>query len=338
MLTQAQIAENISWLMGYGSPAVRFLTHKHILGTNPDDESLFALWREVEASKEVVSIFANQQGDGSWCCGNPWAAKPSYIPAAGYSPFTPKFVTAVWVLSVLGDMGFAVSDPRIRKATDYVLRYQWESGLFDRFHLPQKRQSAQREDPSFNAPCELGIYLTSLGKIGMGQDPRLAKSYDLLLRWQREDGGWIAQYHKEERNWSRSCPAASHGAAMGLYYSGKDDCRDTLRRGLRFQTWHLALKGEDEIRTFFFHGHNTVKELLALSELGECLNERPVKVLLAWLAGMYRPGEGCFSFTGKRPTSASPGWMRYNAYHLLEDDWLTYYATRIAVNLQKSGH
>jgi hypothetical protein len=338
VLTDQQIANNLSWLLENGSPAVRYLTHAHLLDTHAED--LAGLWQEVEASTEAQAILAAQRADGSWFSANPWAGKPSYEPAPGYSPFTPKYVTAVWVLSVLGDTGFTVQDSRIHRAVEYILAYQWSSGLFSRANVrpasddPRAERRADRR--ADNAPCELGVYLTALGKVGMGTDPRLTRSYDLLRRWQREDGGWISQWHKEQRNWWRSCPASSHGAVMALYHSGRPECWEALRRGLEFLVWHLSLKQEAEIRTFLYHGHNMVRELIVLSELGVGLAEPPVRALLDWLAGMYRPDEAHFSYQGRRPTSSSPGWQRYGTYHLVEDDWLTYYATRVAINLRLS--
>jgi hypothetical protein len=121
---------------------------------------------------------------------------------------------------------------------------------------------------------------------------------------------------------------------MALFYSGRPEYRQALCRGLEFLVWHLALQQEAEIRSLFYHGHNTVKELLVLSELGLALSERPVGALVEWLSEMYCADEAHFSYPAKRPTTSSPGRVRYHLYHLAEDDWLTYYATRIAVNLQ----
>ena len=347
MLKPEQIARNISWLVANGSPSVRYLTHRHLLKRTRRSKELRQLWESVQASDEVAEIFASQESDGSWCSANPWARRPYYIPSAGYSPFTPKYVTTVWVLSVLGDMGFTVEDPRIGKAKEYVLGFQWPSGQFSRFnvkgsptgsHGDAKAEATEDSFRKFGAlpPCELGIYLTALGKVGMGRDRRLRKSYDLLVRMQEEDGGWITPLHKEERGWWRSCPQSSHGGAMALYYSRCPRYRDALRRGLQFLVWHLSIKRPDEICQPYYHGHNTVKETLAFSELAVGLDESPVQAQLKWLASMYRPSEAQFSFPGKRPTKSSHGRIRYQLHHVLEDDWLTYYGTRIAVNLNSA--
>jgi hypothetical protein len=81
--------------------------------------------------------------------------------------------------------------------------------------------------------------------------------------------------------------------------------------------------------------------------------------LLDWLKGYYRPGEGVFR-TQEKPISnfvrhisvirsefeeklgtdywttvakTSAPVLRYHLYHLVEDDWLTYYLIRIALNM-----
>ena len=80
---------------------------------------------------------------------------------------------------------------------------------------------------------------------------------------------------------------------------------------------------------------------------------------LNWLQGYYRPAEGVFR-TQAKPIpgfiqhitaiikafeashgsgywesipKASPGVLRYQLFHLVEDDWLTYYLTRLGQNL-----
>ena len=83
-----------------------------------------------------------------------------------------------------------------------------------------------------------------------------------------------------------------------------------------------------------------VKELLMLSEFGIGMDARPVRVVLEWLRGMYVQEEGCFRYQGKpisrhkfRQDGATPAVLKYRLYHLVEDDWLTYYMTRVARNM-----
>jgi hypothetical protein len=89
------------------------------------------------------------------------------------------------------------------------------------------------------------------------------------------------------------------------------------------------------------------------------MSVQPIQVLLGWLKGYYRPGEGMFrtqenpipdfvrhvsaimkEFENKYGTAywgtiakTNASVLRYHLYHLVEDDWLTYYLTRIALNM-----
>jgi len=76
------------------------------------------------------------------------------------------------------------------------------------------------------------------------------------------------------------------------------------------------------------------------SEFHVGLEEKPVQAMLEWLMTMYCPDEGCFKYTGKpiskysrREDGMDSRVAKYRLYHLIEDDWLTYYATRIGANL-----
>ena len=340
ILSTDQIERNITWLLGNSSAPVRYLTHKHLLDTPDDSELMQTLWHQVGKSPDVQEIFSKQKEDGSWCAGGSWAQHPSYIPKNGYSAFTPKYVTTVWILSVLGDMGFTIKDERVMRAFEYAMTYQLPNGLFSRFKVPQEVQHVQQP---VNAPCELSVYLLGLGKVSGGDIAPMEKSYSLLLGWQRGDDGWVLERHKQEQNWNRSCPWSSYHATTALYYSNNPAYRDALVGGLEFLVWHLSIKKDHQLQRFFYHGHSTVHELVMLTEYGIGLQEKAVNTILQWLMTMYNADRGCFQYTGK-PISQyswrkgdymSPPVAKYRLYHLIEDDWLTYYATRIARNLME---
>jgi hypothetical protein len=328
-LTEKQLSQCLEWLLANGSPPVQYLTLRHLLKADPESAKMRAAWRQVLKSPDAEEILSKQRPDGSWYDGGSWAFGPRYMPKTGYSPFTPKYVTAVWVLSLLGDMGFTIAQAPIRRAVHYILSFLNPNGLFSRFRNDNVHQVTGAD----NWPCDQGVYLTALGKVGMGGDPRLDASYDLLVRWQREDGGWVTQKHKVERNWCRSCPASTGGVVSAFYFSGRDSLREPLLRGLEFQVWHWAQKPQDEIRRFFYHGHNTLRELLMLVELNTHTEKRSVRQLLEWLASMYQEKEHCFRCPQPTTQGLSAQVAKYRLYHLTDPDWLSYYAARIAAAL-----
>lgn len=342
MLNKKEIEQNINWLLSKGSAPVKYLTHIHLLEENPNSREMRELWRSMEKDPSSLEIFSKQQKDGSWCTGGSWAPPPSYLPKGGYTPVSPKYVTTAWILAILGDMRFDFHNEQVRRACEYSLKYQQPNGV-----LTEKKDWSEDEgsDPNpRNMPCRMSIQLDGLAKVGMARDKRLRKSFDLLKRWQRKDGGWVQEGHKDGtaspyKIWSRSCPWVTYFATSALYHSGDSDYKGAMFKGINFLLWHLNQKQDQEIKRFFWHGHDTVRELLMFSESNIGSTQRPVHVLLNWLEGMYDSDIGCFQYCGKplsrmkrREDGATSQVMKYRMYHLIENDWFTYYMTRIESN------
>jgi hypothetical protein len=337
ILSKAEIDNNIAWLVQNASSSVRYLTYCHLLKMDTNSVDARRLWGDVQKDKDVREIFAKQKADGSWCAGGPWASPPSYIPKGGCTPVSPKYVTATWILWILGDAGFNMQDKSIRKACDYVLAFQCRNGF-----IPETDKDKYEVDVQIleNMPCRFSLMLIGLGKVGAFCDTRLASSYKLLVRWQREDGGWILQKHKEERNWHRSCPYSTFHATYALHVANNERYKEPIRKGLMFLLHHLSQKEGSEIKKFFYHGHSIIHELLMFSEFGIGLDTKPVRTILEWLSEMYDAREGCFAYNGKpiakysrRKDGMDARVAKYRLYHLIETDWFTYYMTRISQNM-----
>jgi hypothetical protein len=340
------------WLVDNASPPVRYLTYKHILKTDPQSKPMKELWRCVEHGSDAEEILSRQNEDGSWFSGGPWGPRGYRRQTGrGYTVSRPKFVTTAWLLPFLGEMGFTVEDERIQKTWEYMLQDTDFPG-----HIA---------DPAPKVANCCGLYavpLWALASIGMASDERLQGAWDWLALCQRTDGGWLNPNHLADSPtpsktqgrwpWGRSCVWGSFFAAQALFYADDARRRQALPAVLEFLLWHLSQKDPKHIQTWVYHGHNTVKELLDM-------RAQPIQVLLEWLKGYYRPGEGVFrtqdepissfvrhisaivqefedrygaAYWGTIPKTGGPV-LRYHLYHLVEDDWLTYYLTRIALNM-----
>lgn len=228
-----------------------------------------------------------------------------------------------------GQMGFDASDPRVARACDYAFTD----------HPPASEMDG----------CGLASFLSVMGAVGMADDSRVAPYYTRLLATQMDDGGWLAAGHLDGSHapykiWDRGCPMATHHGALALYWSGQQEHRAPLLRALQFLVWHLGTKDEKDLQTWFYRGHDMVKEMLILSELNVGLDQRPVQAVLEWLMAMYEPQHRCFTYRGKpiskysrRTDGASPRVLRYRTYHLRESDWLTYYMARIAKSANENA-
>jgi len=345
MFNESQLGKNIEWLVANASSPVVYLTHLNILHEEPDTQKMQELWDNVQNSPCSCEIFGKQREDGSWCDGGSWAYNPTYMLKSGYTPVSPKYVTTVWLLGKLGEMGYTAEDPRILEACEWVMDWQWQNGV-----LSEKKEASQsmkdNPDPP-NIPCRMSIQIEALAKVGFGSDKRLRKSWELMLRWRREDKGWIQDGHLDGtaspyKIWDRSCPYVSYFSTSALFYSGIPEYRRYAEESLRFILWHMDQKKPKDLQRFFWHGHEPLKELLMFSELGFDPEQRPIQGLLKWLEEMYNPDEAQFSYKGKPYSKMTKGKdgansrvMKYRMYHQAEDDWLTYYATRIFHNFLK---
>jgi hypothetical protein len=356
-LSAAEIDTSIRWLLGNASPPVRYLTHKHILKT--DSASLQKLWEDVACSSAAEEIFSRQNADGSWFSGGPWGPKGyRQQTGRGFTPSRPKFVTTAWILPFLGEMGFTVADERIERSCETMLQ---ETGY----------PNSHPDPPAQEVNC-CGLYaipLRAFASVGMAADERLQGAWDWLTWCQRTDGGWLNPHHLANSPtpsktqgrwpWDRSCAWGSFYAVQALYFAANTEMQRMLPAALAFLQHHLLQKEPEHIQTWVYHGHNIVKELLMFSSAGFDMHAPPIPALLDWLKGYYRPGEGVFR-TQEKPipnyaryisairrdfedkygpdywttvSKTSAPVLRYHLYHLVEDDWLTYYLTRIAVNI-----
>jgi len=334
MLGKKQISKNIDWLLNNARAPVRYLTHHVLLNKKKDSREMMKLWKEVEHDEEVVDIFSKQRPDGSWCEGGAWSQPPSYVPKGGCTPVSPKYVTTAWILWLLGDMGYDIRDSRMQRACEYIFTFQYKNG-----YIAETRPGSSYAKSTLSMmPCRFSIMLIGLSKVGAAADPRAANSYDLLVQWQQDDGGWILQKHREEHHWNRSCPWSTFHATYALYSANKKKYRGNVIKGLRFLLRHLSQKTPDEMRKFFYHGHSTVHELLMFSKYGIGMKTQPVRTILDWLMGMYDRNSGCFVYRGKpvskysrRKDGMDTRVAKYRLHHLIETDWFTYYMTKIAM-------
>jgi hypothetical protein len=323
MLNESQLEKNVEWLIANASPPVIYLTHLNLLQEKPDTPKMQKLWDNVQKSPSTCEIFGKQREDGSWYDGGSWAYKPTYLPKSGYTPVSPKYVTTVWLLAKLGEMGYTTENPRILKACEWVMKWQWPNGILSE-NKKAPKSLKENPDPS-NIPCRMSIQIEALAKVGFGPDKRLRKSWGLMLQWRREDKGWVQDGHLDGtaspyKVWDRSCPYVSYFSTSALFYSGVPRYRRYVEESLGFILWHMDQKKPEDLQRFFWHGHEPLKELLMFSEIGFDPEQRSIQGLLGWLEEMYNPGEAYFRY--KR------------MYHQAEDDWLTYYATRTLKNFQ----
>ena len=336
-LNSSHIKKNIDWLLTNSSAPIKYLTHKNLLGTKASTRVMRSLWCDVENSPCVREIFGKQEKDGSWYAGGSWAYNPTYALKGRIDPYSPKYVTTVWILPLLGEMGYSAKDKRILKACHYAISH----GYFQNPIFGNQKIKLNQSIIDI-CPCRFAQYMAALGAVNFVDDIKVEKGYEILLCMQGDDGGWVDPRHFEQRGWTRSCPYSTYHAVMALYYSNNPAYREALIKGAEFLLWHLSTKKDSDLKQFFYHGHSIIRELVMFSDLGMGLQTKAVDTILKWLMTMYDAREGCFKFKGKpisqyskKEDSIDSRVAKYRFYHLIENDWLTYHMTSIAINMTK---
>lgn len=98
----------IAWLLEEENPSVRYFTLRMILGLAQDDEQALAARRAIMGREPLTTILALQDPAGWW--------------NNSETVSLPMYLSTVWQLMLLAELGADDSDKRIRKAVDLVFK------------------------------------------------------------------------------------------------------------------------------------------------------------------------------------------------------------------------
>jgi hypothetical protein len=210
------------WLLQPSQPAVRYLALRDLVdGASGGDLK--------EARAAVVSrgwaadLLSKQKTSGHWL-------------DKEESLYLPKYLSTNWMLLTLSDLGVTRDEPRISRACSlWMDTYSRDDGGFD---TPGSESSEH---------CLIGNTARGLIKFGYADEPRVRSALDLLVKTQKEDGGWhcfpsfrgtidaweglsaFAAYPRQK--WTRGMKAAiERGCEFYLE-------RRMFRQGARYEPW-----------------------------------------------------------------------------------------------------
>lgn len=151
----------VEWLLEADpvNPGVRYFALTELLSCAADDPQVIEARQAIMASGPVPVILHNQHPDGRW--GD----------AIG-SGYYPKYTGTLWSLIFLSQLGAEGSDPRMRRAAEYVLQHTQSNygGL------------AVDGKPSGLIHCLQGNLLAALLDLGWQADERIALALEWLAR------------------------------------------------------------------------------------------------------------------------------------------------------------
>jgi hypothetical protein len=230
----------LDWLLEEENPSVRYFTLVHILEKPKDSPEAIDAKKSIMENGPVPCILEKQNEGGYW--GKP---EDFYLRS--------KFKGTVWTLILLAELGADGTDPRIKKACDFILNSSRHSS--GGFAFKSAKDGGGNADHII--PCLTGNMTWSLIRLGHLDDPRVQESIDFITRYRRfDDGegilprGW--PYEDHENCWGR------HTCHMGVVKSLKalaaipDDRRcgavkETLEEGAEYLFKHHIYKRSHDL-------------------------------------------------------------------------------------------
>ena len=142
-----QYENTLNWLLEPENPSVRYLTLRDILKYPLDSTQIMEAKASLEIWGKVQRIFKKQKQEGYW--------------ESKDDPYNPKYKASYWQIMILGMLGFDKRDERVKRACDYIFRFQhpdggftsiMEEGARKKYDMMEKRFLRRgKEPPPFDA-------------------------------------------------------------------------------------------------------------------------------------------------------------------------------------------
>jgi len=161
----------MDWLLESGNPSVRYYTLRDLLGKTERSREVRAAKKEIMAKGVVPKILAKQSPEGFW------AEKKMF--------YRSKYKGTTWQLIILAQLGAEGTDPRVRKACEFILHHSQhkEIGGFSVDYSVTKDGGST----GWLIPCLTGNMVWSLVRLGCLDDPRVRRAIDYLAATLRCD-------------------------------------------------------------------------------------------------------------------------------------------------------
>jgi len=337
----------VEWLLEKENPSVRYFTLRDLLDRREDDTELRAAKDAIPTSKVVTRILSQQRLEGYW-------KEPM-------SPYHPKYKSSYWQIMTLGQLGMDKGDERVERACEYIFRFQLDRGGFSSY-TPERafkeyeylRQKGKKlPSPNEWVPalvfehqysCLTGNMAAALIRMGYGNDPRVRKALEWLVKIQNRDGGWLCPYwraHVKDTHgcfYGTICPLEAFSEAPRKVLT--KEMEQTVEKGAEFLLMHRLFKADHhnykvinqswlKLGFPWFYGYNILRGLDVLTKLGYTEDERlsdAVKILL-----QKRREDGKWILE-----SAPTGRMQANLEAVGKPSkWITLIALRVLKRLHK---
>jgi hypothetical protein len=157
----------LDWLLEPDQPSIRYLTLTQILGRGESDSDVRDAKARIPRTGWVADILAHRDPGGWWF--------------RDRHPLYPQFLSTAWSMLALSDLGATRSIPEVGASCEYWLAKTPLNGSGVR--VKGRRAPVQHA-------CYAGNMVRALIKFGYGDDPRVRKGLEWLVRTAHPKGGW----------------------------------------------------------------------------------------------------------------------------------------------------
>jgi len=291
----------LDWLLEEENPSVRYFTLRDILDHSENNRKVKEAKASIPESRIIRKILSKQQPFGFW--GDP------------NSPYQPKYKASYWQVMILGYLGIDMSTPDVRKACEFIFKFQHPEGGFStetaktarieydyrkrkgRF-LPGIREWTRKYIYEGQLSCLTGNITAALIRLGYHDDPRVKKALNWLVKIQNPDGGWLCPYWRAHIRDTHGCFYGTIGPleAFSLYPKRRwaKGMRMAVEKGVEFMLMHRLFKADhhrfkiinNSWLSFsfpWFYRYNILRGLDIVTKLGHGNDHRlndAVKILL----------------------------------------------------------
>lgn len=218
----------LDWLLEPDQPSIRYLTLTQLLGKKDTDSEVREAKARIPTTGWVAEILSRRDPAGWWVRPRGW--------------LEPRFLGTNWNMLALSDLGASRETPEVRASSEF-----WMASA------PLRGGGVGGFGKGKGHHCYTANMARALIRLGYGDDPRVRKTLEWLVRTAHPKGGWTCRFSTDGPATSRSLDAWEGLSAFAAYPRSKwtpamKACvergaeffldRELHRQGERYDPWY----------------------------------------------------------------------------------------------------
>jgi hypothetical protein len=218
----------IDWLLEPDQPSVRYLALTQLLGKSETDSDVRDAKARIPSAGWAADILARRDPGGWW--------------VRDRHPMHPKYIATNWNLLALSDLGATRAIPEVRASCEYWMKKS-----------PLNGGGVGGMSAGHGHLCYTGNMARAMIRFGYGDDRKVRKALDWLVKTAHPKGGWTCWNYKDAPATGRTldsweglsafaaCPRSKWSPAMkGCVERGAEYYleHELHRQGERYEPWY----------------------------------------------------------------------------------------------------